>query len=184
MLPATCRCSSRPVHDVVGGDGFDRLMPDRLILLQLPRHQRRDLAEGRNELRFLPRFLQPAFEPVTEQRAERLPLSYAVQQPRRQTHTLRRQIDRQQIVRHVIAGMGQVAAAQHRHRGSLRQRRRVNEAGIVCRLKDRALFAGWRWRLAFERPPASGSSPSRTRRTTRPSDSLYASRPAAWLRTR
>ena len=72
---------------------------------------------------------------------------------------------------HLIAGMGQMAAPQHGCRRRLRQRWRVNEAGIVGRLKDRAYFAG-RGGDGGLRPPGSGSSPNRTRRTAHRSGSV------------
>src|SRR5262245_55260930 len=111
LLPKPVELNS--INDVVGGNGFNRQVfawPGGL--LQLFRHQRRKLAEAGYELR-LAGFLQPAFESVAKQRAERLPLTYAVKQPARQSHPFRRQIDRQQIVGVLTAGVGQMSTAQY-----------------------------------------------------------------------
>ena len=46
-----------------------------------------------------PQLVQPALEQIAEQRAERLPLTHAVEQRGREPHAPRRQIDREQILR-------------------------------------------------------------------------------------
>ena len=85
------------VDDVVGGDRLDGLSGRLIVLLLLARDERHQLAERCDELR-LAAFLQTALEPVAEQRTERLPLSHAVEQTRREPDALGREIDGEQVV--------------------------------------------------------------------------------------
>ena len=74
--------------------------------------------------------VQPALEPVAEQRAERLAAAHAVEQRQRVADAGARQVDVQRLVVRVAAAVGEPAAAQHAGRGGVDQSRRVDVAAV------------------------------------------------------
>ena len=87
--------------------------------------------------------MQSAFEAITEQGAQRLALAHPIEQLVGEAHATRGEVDRKQI-RRVVARMGQVCIAQQRRGLRLRDRGRVDEAGIVGKRKHRSGLAGRR----------------------------------------
>ena len=86
--------------------------------------------------------VQAALEAVAEQRAERLALAHAVEQPARVAHPPRRQIDRERPVGMRHAVVPEVGVAQQRRGRRMRHRRRVDEAAVVGLREQRPASPG------------------------------------------
>ena len=126
--------------------------------------------------------VQTPLEAVAEQRAERLTLPHPIEQMFGQPDALGRKIDRQQIA-HFRGGMRQMAVAQQRDGRGLRERRRVDKARIVRRLKNRRLLSPAGRRRPRSAPVrASDFPPNRSHRNRRRPLPFSASCPGAWRR--
>ena len=100
--------------------------------------------------RYLPGWFscKPALEPVAKQRAERLALAHPVEQPDRGADPLGAEVDGEGVV--TRSAVREVAAAQHRGGGGVRQGGGVHVAGAAARRR-----AGYPLRRG-EAAPGSG----------------------------
>ncbi len=103
-----------------------------VLQLRAVGRERREPAEGRNVLVEFAT-MQPALEAVSEQRAEGLPLPYAVEQPERKAHSFRREVNgKSPSALHLP--VREVAAAEDGRGRGLSQRRGMNESSRGARL--------------------------------------------------
>ena len=127
------------IDDVVGRD----LLDGQVGGFEPAGRQRREIAQGSDET-IEPEVVQTALEAVTEERAERLALARAVDQPRGLARAARGEFDRKRTVRRRDAGRAQVSVSQQRGGRGVRRRWGVNESGVVRRSRERRRFAGRR----------------------------------------
>ena len=125
------------VDHVAGFDRFDRHAFGRGGGLQAIGAERKRFSERVDELVHLRHpvpVVQATLELVAEQVAQRLPGANAFEQAHGGAHALRREVDRQRVVR-VCGRRGDVAVAQDGRRHGLIERRCVHEA-LVPRVSN------------------------------------------------